>query len=218
MPQLIIIPAKGKSIRCPNKNIYLIPPIVDYIKTNSNLFDSTVLLTDSDDLINIAKVLGLKYYKEYPVGKSNELLSIYNYLLETNTLDYYNAIIHLASTQPIREPSILKTIYNLPCDSNLITTYIDVPDRSIFYIKDGKFENKTYNKTGSMCQTKNMVDGSIYKISTAFIKNVINKSKSVNDINHYFWNTKNIKFIKQNCPFVDIDTKLDLQNYLYFYK
>ena len=60
----ILIPAKGKSIRCPGKNKKLLKWTVDYLKDNSY---RVVVITDSDEIIEEVKKYNINYLLLYMI-------------------------------------------------------------------------------------------------------------------------------------------------------
>lgn len=75
----ILIPIKGQSIRCPNKNRELLPFTINYLKTIQKL-NNAMVITDCKDLENYAISLGVEAYLEVREDNQDELLSCYNFL------------------------------------------------------------------------------------------------------------------------------------------
>lgn len=70
-------------------------------------------------------------------------------------------------------------------------------------------------RKGSLCSKVKMADGSCYKLTTHFLKQVINSNNS----NYTFWNYGKIKFIENSSEYyIDIDEKMDLMIFEKYFK
>ena len=200
------IPAKGISKRCPNKNLLLLPHVLETCK---DILDVTVI-TDSYDIFKICETYNVDCYLEDCSDYGNEFSTVYNYLSVTKRLDSIDEFIVLPTTQPIRSNSAISNIVNCNLDKyDVVTTYINIPDRSIFLLnEDNSFKYDSYERKGCLCKKIKMIDGAIYKIKTSFLKKLI-----VSDnINHAFWNESKIKFIENTTNFfLDVDEPIDLE-------
>lgn len=196
---IILIPAKEKSLRCPNKNLMLIDWTIDYLGDN---ISRTVLITDSDELIEVAQKNGLKYYKSNIVD--GELKAMYDFLEKINYQREY--FIHLPLTQPLRENDLIDRLDNKETDKDFIVSSNRIVNRNIFNIKDDKFIYESFERKGCLCDSVNSIDGAIYKINFNFLSKIF----LTDNINHYFWNG-NFETINNNMPFLDIDEIEDLK-------
>ncbi len=192
------IAVKDKSKRCPDKNIKLLPNLLNKV---SSYLDITIL-TDSPRILN-------KYQNSvFEDSNISELHSVYNYIKNTDIKEF----IILPVTQPfIDNQTIMNVAFTDLQDYDLITTYTMVPDRSIFILnEDNSFKYNSYERKGSICKDVKMVDGSIYKMSSAFLNRCINSENVYN----YFWNKSKIKFIENKSDmFLDVDTPKELKIY-----
>ena len=200
------ITVKGKSERCPGKNIKLLPYI---LRQCSSYLDITVI---TDDL-SIKRICGehnVDCFIEDKSVQTSEFNSIYNYLVQTNQLDTIKEFVYLPVTQPIRNnETIMNVAYSDLTDYDFATTYSIVPNRKIFLLNDDfTYQYDSYERKGSLCKDTKMIDGYVYKIKTECLVRIIN-SKSPN---HVFWNESKIKFVENTTGiFLDIDEPRDLK-------
>lgn len=233
----IFIPIKGNSIRCHGKNRILLPIMTSILKTfnnyDSNILNECIIITESDELIELAKKLGYNnIYKEHTSNKSefhaiikcieeynNKEISFNNEPSDGFDMRYF----FLAPvTQPLKTFSFYQYIYNnkinnLLKNSTFITTICTEQDRSIFEynIKEHKFEVESKCRKGILCKDKYYIDGCWYFIKTENISNMIYSLNNIEtyknkDINELFWSSKfNVK-INDDYLFCDIDNQIDL--------
>ena len=202
----IFITVKGESKKCPNKNLILLP----YILNNfSELLKEIVVITDSLRLKEIAEKFKVKeVFLENKEVQVSEFNSIYNYLSKNNKFSEISEFIYLPVTQPFSSEELLENISSLDLSNyDFSTTYSIVPDRKIFLLNDdNSFKYNSYERKGSLCSELKMIDGAIYRIKTKFLEKII----SSDNINHCFWNESKILFLENNNLFLDIDTPRDL--------
>ncbi|WP_314791131.1 hypothetical protein [Tannerella forsythia] len=95
---------------------------------------------------------------------------------------------------------------------DFVTSFVEIPDRKRFYLEfTGSvpaFRNKDVKRKGALCETIPMIDGAIYLIKSAFICEVAMST----DPNKAFW-TGRFRCIKNNVPFMDIDTPDDMAKF-----
>lgn len=200
------ITVKGKSERCPRKNIKLLP----YVLQQCRSFMDITVITDHDGIAKMCKDYNVDCFMEDKSVQTSEFNSIYNYLLSTNQLYTIKEFVHLPVTQPIRSnDTILKVMYSDLTDYDFATTYTMVPNRKIFLLNDDDtYMYDSYERKGSLCKDTKMIDGAIYKIKTEFLTKIIYSESP----NHMFWNESKIKFIKNDGElFLDVDEPRDLK-------
>lgn len=207
----ILIPIKEYSERCLRKNYDLLPFTARFIY-RAGLEKNTVVITDSNELMQLASSLGLNAHLETRHPYQDELISCRNYVEQKNIECFFLCPV----TQPFRHKNLFnlfETEVNLckePWD--FMTTITKVQDRSIFYLEQKNnhfsFEKKGKNRKGSLCMQKLMIDGSLYLIKSDFLKGVLNAI----DLNEAFWKGKFICVLNE-APFIDIDTKEDMEKF-----
>ena len=206
----ILIPIKGISKRCPNKNKELLHFTVKLLE-RSNCMSSAIVISDSTGLLDLSKKYGLKTHLEIRDDGQDELMSCYNFIKTTSS----EAFILLPVTHPFRDIKLIDKCYDLFMNSkneiNFITSYIEVVNRERFHINftDGNptFKNNHKIRMGESCTIIPMIDGAIYMIKSDFIK----KAALYENTNKTFWRGK-FDCIKNNAPFIDIDSIEDMNN------
>ena len=199
------IAVKEHSLRCPKKNHVLLP----YVLTQVKSYLDVLVIVDSEELANICMKFNVPCYMETDSEKLSEFNAIYNYLESEGILNTEDEFIILPVTQPFRSKETILNVVNTRLDNcNVVTTYTEVSNRSIFMLKeDNTFKVDSYNRKGCMCPSEKMADGSIYKMTNKFLKKVVESE----DSNHEFWSSK-IKFVKNTNPiFLDVDNPIDLE-------
>lgn len=199
------ITVKGNSVRCPRKNHALLPYVLAYATT---LYD-VVVITDDNELADIALQHGATVHWDKSVHKISEFHAIYDFLSEVGKLDTDDDFVILPVTQPFRNK---KTMFEVrDCDMtdyDVVTTYTKVSNRGIFMLnEDDTFKVNSYNRKGCMCPTEKMADGAMYRMRNSFLKRIV----EAKDTNHEFWHSR-IKFVENTHPiFLDVDEPRDLQ-------
>ena len=233
----IFIPMKGKSKRFAHKNLMLLPILTKIFKTyyNKDIIDKCIIITESKELIALAKGLGYKnIYKENKGENKSEFHAI-NHCID----DYNNKKIEFETkfdmtyfflapvTQPFKSEAFYFFIKGMfDCDElddrmkylSFITTVISQPDRSIFEynIEKHKFEKESKCRKGEMCENKFYIDGCWYFIKTESISNMIWSQNNIEtckdtDINEMFWSSKFEVERNDNNIFCDIDTYIEFK-------
>lgn len=200
------ITVKGKSKRCPGKNIKLLPYVLEQC---SSYLDITVI-TDDIFIKRICDKYNVDCFIEDKSIQTHEFNSIYNYLVQTNQLDTIKEFVHLPVTQPIRNnETIMNVAYSDLTDYDFATTYSIVSNRKIFLLNDDfTYQYDSYERKGSLCKNTKMIDGYVYKIKTDLLIRIINSESP----NHMFWNESKIKFIENTTGiFLDVDEQRDLK-------
>ena len=200
----ILITAKDISIRCPGKNLVLFKFLLKYYL--GDYFSRVTLISNSNDLINLAKENNIKSY--FHPGVNGEFQCAWDYLKENDLLSVGSFIL-LPLTQPLREVGLMNRILEESIsDYDFITTYTNYPDRKLFEVTDdGKFKYPSpQGRLGRLCGSNKILDGALYRIKVEFLSQVINSPNH----NFHFW-SGNFKLIKNKMPFLDIDTPEDLE-------
>lgn len=235
----IFIPMKGKSKRFAHKNIMLLPILTKIFKTyyNKDIIDKCIIITESKELIALAKGLGYKnIYKENKGENKSEFHAI-NHCID----DYNNKKIEFETkfdmtyfflapvTQPFKSEAFYVFIKGMfdrdELDDRMkhlsfITTVMSQPDRSIFEynIEKHKFEKESKCRKGEMCENKFYIDGCWYFIKTESISNMIWSQNNIEtckdtDINEMFWSSKFEVERNDDNIFCDIDTYMDFNKF-----
>lgn len=200
------ITVKGKSERCPGKNIKLLPYVLEQC---SSYLDITVI-TDDIFIKRVCDKYNVDCFIEDKSVQTSEFNSIYNYLVKTNQLDIIKEFVYLPVTQPIRNnETIMNVAYSDLTSYDFATTYSIVANRKIFLLNDDfTYQYDSYERKGSLCKDTKMIDGYVYKIKTEFLVRIINSESP----NHVFWNESKIKFVKNTTGiFLDVDEPRDLK-------
>lgn len=213
----ILIPIKGKSIRCPDKNRKLLPFTLNYLKF-INRIENAVVITDCFELEKYAKTFGVRTYVEIREESQDELLSCYNYLKNSNIK--FDFFFLLPVTHPLRTVELLSLFEekNKSVDIDFLTSICTFTDRKNFFVQlqeNGKadFLLSGLTRKGQDCEQHYMIDGSLYLIKTSFLERVIQSENT----NETFWNGK-FQVIINYAPFIDIDTFQDMERFKYILK
>ena len=233
----IFIPMKGKSKRFAYKNLMLLPILTKIFKTyyNKDIIDKCIIITESKELIALAKGLGYKnIYKENKGENKSEFHAI-NHCID----DYNNKKIEFETkfdmtyfflapvTQPFKSEAFYVFIKGMFDSDELddrmkhlsfITTVMSQPDRSIFEynMEKYKFEKESKCRKGEMCENKFYIDGCWYFIKTESISNMIWSQNNIEtckdkDINEMFWSSKFEVERNDDNIFCDIDTYMEFK-------
>ncbi len=207
----ILIPVKGISKRCPDKNRRLLPFTANYL-SRRGLIKNAVVISDSRELVDFASTLGFMTYIEMRKEEQDELISCHNFIKYSD----YEEFFLLPVPQPFRELGLIQKCYSLYVEMkneiDFVTSFVEIPNRERFYLEFAGdiplFRNKTMKRKGALCDTLSMIDGAIYLIKSAFIHKVAISA----DPNETFWNG-HFRCIKNNVPFMDIDTQEDMEKF-----
>lgn len=208
---IAFITVKGKSLRCPNKNLKLLPYVLNQVSSYLDI----IVITDDIRLKQIAERYNVEVFIEDQQIQKSEFHSIYNYLTITgNKIDEF---VYIPVTQPFRSDQLIMSVsYTDLQNYDFATTYSIVANRGIFILnEDFSFKTDSYERKGSLCKEVKMVDGCAYKIKTSFL----NEMMQSDNVNNYFWNRSKIKFIQNHDNmFLDVDTPEDLKKFIQFAK
>ena len=194
----ILIPAKGKSVRCPGKNKALLPYIAKYL--HNEKLEGTVLSNDQN-IRSLAELYGLKSWVEHRTDKDDDLSACRKFMKNCDREMFFM----LPLTQPFKHKGLLKEMFDkLDDDTDFIVTSHITSDRSLFYAKDNKFITPSKERKGCMCPDVETIDGTAYLIKKSFIEKVAS--------NEDFWGGK-FKTSINKAPFIDIDTEEDMEKF-----
>ena len=194
----ILIPAKGRSIRCPGKNIILLPYMSKYLHSEGL---QGVVLSDDSKVRSIAELYGLKSWEEHRTNKDDNLTACRKYMQNCTEELYFE----LPLTQPFKCKGLLQEMLDvMDDDTDFVVTSHIAPDRQIFFVDNNKFIIPSKERKGCLCPEYEMIDGTAYLIRKSFINNVYS--------NEDFWNGK-FKTIVNHAPFLDIDTEEDMNKF-----
>lgn len=196
----ILIPAKAESLRCPRKNFVLLPFVSDWLKAEGRHKDAIVIY-DSEEMRDLATALGLSTFEEVRFhGGDNEAAADCAYCIGE---EYF---IRLPLTQPLRSHNLLADMEAAFYGRNLVVSAQVTTDRRLFEIAlNGSFLLQSNERKGCMCEERLMVDGAAYLCKTEWAKKVTS--------NQEFW-SEPFGYAINHAPFLDIDTKEDLQKFL----
>lgn len=206
----ILIPIKGMSRRCPNKNRNLLPFTIKLLK-HIQCLKNCVVISDCVDLLLFAEKYNIKTHLEIRDANQDELMSCHNYIKESDS----QAFILLPVTQPFRNKDLIKNCYLSYLESidqvDFITSFTETANRERFHLemKTGihTFKYKNKNKMGELCSPIKMIDGAVYLIKSSFIE----KIATFGNTNKAFWKGR-FKCVENQSPFMDVDTVYDMEN------
>lgn len=199
----ILIPAKGNSKRCHFKNHYLLSLVSQSL--GNKYRRHSVVISDDNMLLEKARKLGFKTF--YSDACNGEHYAMYDYIMTTHYTGKW--FIHLPLTQPLRTHNLIKKFkYANLNNCDFICSTSEWVDRTRFLLDENdKFIYVSNNgRKGEMCKSYRMIDGTIYKVKTKFLKKII----KTDNVNKSFWEG-NFKTIENDMPFIDIDTKKNLK-------
>ena len=200
----ILIPMKRTSLRCHNKNFILFPFIIQSLK---KYIDDVVILTEDIECIDFVKYYNVKTWL-YDNKYTNETNICYNYCILNDIQHFFL----FPLTQPFKDLSFIDNSINFINDYDVICSSIKTSDRSRFYINDNRFQMENVERKGILCNEYEMVDGSMYLISTKFLATCIENDTISN---YKFWNSGRLKTINCVHPYLDIDTEDDMKQFMF---
>lgn len=208
----ILIPIKTKSVRCPGKNIELLPYTLEYCQ-KLGYINQVIIISDSDIYKPISNRYHIHdYFIETREAEQDNLKSCYNYC-NINNIESY---IELPAPQPVRSDDLIDKALEVDLNMyDMATSYVISQDRHIFQLRDdlSGFVIPDVERKGCLCGELKTADGAIYYTTKRFMKKVLESENP----NYTFWNN-NIKFILNQAPFVDIDTRYDMELFNKYYK
>lgn len=210
----ILVPVKKHSKRCHNKNFFLLPYTLQYLKDEG--FRKVVVLSDSKVFEPITEFFGFKLKIIPKVKNDDELKTCFRYL--KNKRIKFFAICSV--THPLKEPGLINKLVSKYMEQKLkidfCTSYYRFKNRRRFFIEKQneifQFKYKYRIRSGNVLKKEiKMIDGGVYIMSSKFIETVA-KSKSSNQA---FWSGR-FTCIENNMPFLDIDSETDLLSFKNF--
>lgn len=209
---LFVVPVKGSSLRCPKKNEFCLPIILDLLK-DLGVIKNTIISSDSKKLQKIAKEYGANFCNE-KVGGKNKANSIYGGF---NGYEKYKHkagveyVFLINATYLFTPKKLFSKVLNqmIKVDSKIAIPTQKVPDeRYRQFIRESNYIKSDPNfilKDGSSIPK-------VEKILNCFIlfkPEMLIKYK--NDLKS-FWSNGEIQGVPIgiNLPSVEIDTKEDL--------
>lgn len=197
----IIIPVKGKSVRCPNKNAILLPYVLSTLPTT--LLQNTYVVTDDKTMEGIACYYGAQIFKENREEKDSDITAV------KKAAEHIGSewVVFWTVTTPFKSPLLyFSMIEEIDDNTDIIFTTRKVSDRSIYYVNNGDWLVSDVERKGVNCPERIMADGAAYAIRSNWLSGV--------NGNYGFWNRGKKKFVLNNTPFyVDVDTPDDLQRF-----
>ena len=205
MKILAIIPARGGSKGVPNKNIKLLAekPLIEYTSTvalKSELINKVIVSSDNDEIISVAKNLGIEIPFKRPADLSEDNSPTLPVILHALDFferkgEFFDAVCLLQITSPFRTVKFLdKAIQKfIDCKSDSLISVLEVPHEynphwsfeldknENLKIATGEAEiisrrqdlPKTYHRDGSIYITKTNVlkeQKSLYGKSISYIE------------------------------------------------
>jgi CMP-N-acetylneuraminic acid synthetase len=208
----VIIPVKSISVRCPYKNQILLPYTLNYLQAEGR--DNVWVISDSNELLEIAKDYNFGSYLEVRSEKQDELTSCWSFLQKNN----FKNFILCPVTHPFKSNGLMVEMEKLMGqyydDIDFITTSNILPDREQYFIEskneiEYKFKKELKNRKGELCKpSETIIDGSMYLIKRSFLEDVVSSA----DTNATFWGGR-FSCVKNQAPFLDIDTPEDLERF-----
>jgi CMP-N-acetylneuraminic acid synthetase len=212
----VIVPVKSISMRCPNKNHLLLPHTLDYLRAEGR--DNVWVISDTDELLKIAKDYNFKTFLEVRTESQDELTSCWSFLQNNN----FENFILCPVTHPFKSNGLMTEMEKLMLEYSdiidFITTSNIMPDREQYFIEptmgiEYKFKKALKNRKGEFSKPSEIIiDGSMYLIKRSFLENVV----SSEDTNATFWGGR-FSCVANQAPFLDIDTLEDLERFKYIY-
>lgn len=217
MSSVAIIPARGGSKGVPLKNIRVIngEPLLGYTVTaakESGVFDRIIVSTDSEDISEVAKKLGVDVPFIRPKNISGDLASsdsvivhAINYLKSVG--EEYDVVCKLQPTSPLRTSKHIQEAYELLChkEANFVVSFCECEHSPLWSGQLGKDYSIDFfmkNTDKGACRqelpTFYRLNGAIYFGKTeAFMQN------------GSFIGEKGFAYIMPQEDSVDIDSELD---------
>ena len=208
----IIVPVKAVSIRCPNKNYFLLPHTLDYLKAEGR--KNVWVVSDAEDLLKTAEDYGYRTFLETRNEGQDELSSCWSFLQNNN----FERFILCPVTHPFKSIGLIDEMGYLMTKNydtlDFIATSNTMPDREQYFIEQNeeaeyRFKKTLNNRKGKLSKpSETIIDGSMYLIKRAFLNKVVLSG----DTNATFWSGR-FSCVKNNVPFLDIDSPEDLEKF-----
>lgn len=185
-----------------------------YVLINEmNLFNQTYIISDNNDILEYSKQLGFENTIYYECKSDYDIIyldyiAIYNFYLETGYKpDWF---ILLAVGQLFNNKTLIyDCIRNIDDRYDVISSYTEISNRSMFFIEEDKIVSSGHIVTHERDRRK-MIDAAIYAIKTDFAIKCM-ESKGM-DPAAVFW-SGNIKYFENNSVYTDIVDIKDIKKY-----
>jgi CMP-N,N'-diacetyllegionaminic acid synthase len=222
MKPLIIIPARSGSKGLLNKNIKKLSgkPMIQYtIEAAREIFEDNVICisTDSEEILNICKNIGLKVQfkrPDYLATDEASTIDVMNHAInfyETHLNYFADTIILLQPTSPLRNAKHIREALLLYKDVDMVVSVKNCKSNPYFnlYEEDNGFliKSKQAHFTRRQdCPNVWEFNGAIYIVNLNSFK--ISNSLTFN---------KTIKYVMDDISSIDIDNELDfiLTNHIF---
>lgn len=208
----VVVPVKSISLRCPNKNQYLLPHALNYLRAEGR--ENVWVISDTYELLKIAKDYNFKTFLEVRSENQDELTSCWSFLQNNN----FENFILCPVTHPFKSNGLIAEMEKLMIEHydtiDFITTSNIMPDREQYVIEpkggiEYKFKKSLKNRKGEFSMPPEIIiDGAMYLIKRTFLEDVV-LSKNTNET---FWQGR-FSCVKNQAPFLDIDTLEDLERF-----
>jgi CMP-N-acetylneuraminic acid synthetase len=212
---LAVIPARGGSKGLKGKNIIDLAgkPLIAWsieASLNSRYIDETIVSSDSDEILNVAKYFGAKVIKrpsEYATDSSKSEV-VLSHALE-NVAQDYDYVVLLQPTSPLRDTKEIDAAFEklLSSDATALISVYEIDNKILKAFKEDKkgyIEGVSNNEYPFMPRQNlpktYMSNGAIYIVS---VKEFLDKKS--------FFTDKTISYLMSDIKSLDIDTKDDLE-------
>jgi hypothetical protein len=212
MNSLVVIPSKAMSIRCPNKNEYLLPIALTQIKDVGIDMNNVVVCAEKPGYISdIAKRFGAKFMEDPPCpdGEGSSLLPL------EKAYDLYGEnfedILYVSSTYPFKSKymfsSIVQKRRTLGCQISAIG-YVQKDLTPLIHKVSKESLKINNNKMGEGVKRQDVVY--VCDSLLCLAPSVCREYKYASELKE-FWKKPSMAISKFEIPFYDVDEELDLE-------
>jgi len=209
----VFIAARGNSELKFKKNKEALKYSFVFIRS-MGLINQTYIISDNAEMLEYAKNLGFKNTIHQECKDENDLRyieynAIYEFHLKYNVNPDWFILLSIDELF-INKESFLDCIRNIDDKYDVITSYCETTDRSIFYLDDDLTLKHHIHRITNEKIRRNMADSRIYAIKTKFAI----KCMQDGDPAEVFWHGK-IKFFPNKDLYTDINSVEDISKYSY---
>lgn len=209
----VFIAARGNSELKIKKNKEALKYSFVFIRS-MGLINQTYIISDNAEMLTHAKNLGFKntIYQECKDEKDIRYIeynAIYKFHLKYNANPDWFILLSIDELF-ISKESFLDCIRNIDDKYDVITSYSETTDRSIFYLDDDLTLQHNIRRITNEKTRRNMVDSRIYAIKTKFAI----KCMQDGDPAEVFWHGK-FKFFPNKDLYTDINSVEDISKFSY---